>query len=118
MNDDLDSDFQYAREVFKDLINTGQSAIADMLSLADQTQHPRAYESLALMLKSVSDTTKTLIDLHKNTKEIRKSDTPELPGVTNNNLFVGSTAELQKLLKRGMEEKPPAIDSTDYTEHE
>ena len=76
----------------------------DMLNVAQQMQHPRAYEVLATLIKTLSDTNKDLLDLHKKKRELEIGDDSQGPKTINNNLFVGSTAELQKLLKNNGKE--------------
>lgn len=106
MNDDnRDNDFDYTRETLYDLINKGREGIEDMVEVARQSEHPRAYEVLAKLIKDTADTSAQLMDLHKKVKEIDKIIAPDpslerLPnGNTTNNLFVGSTTELQRMLK-------------------
>ena len=106
MNDEnRDNDFDYTRETLYDLINKGREGIEEMIEVAKQSEHPRAYEVLAKLIKDTADTSSQLMDLHKKVKEIDKIMAPtsslqELPnGSTTNNLFVGSTTELQRMLK-------------------
>ena len=106
MNDEnRDNDFDYTRETLYDLINKGREGIEDMVEVARQSEHPRAYEVLAKLIKDTADTSAQLMDLHKKVKEIDKIIAPDasmqqLPnGNTTNNLFVGSTTELQRMLK-------------------
>lgn len=89
-------DFEYARENLYDVIEKGQAALFDMMDVAKQSQHPRAYEVLAGMIDTLVSANKDLLDLHKKKKELFKTDHD--PKTINNNLFVGSTAELQKLI--------------------
>jgi len=90
-----DLDFEFSRRVYYELINKGLEQLDRASDLADQLQHPRAFEVVGSILKNVADTNEKLLDLSKKKKEIsgRKSET-----TTNNNLFIGSTTELQKLL--------------------
>lgn len=126
MNDsdqqDVQNDFEYSRKIYLDLIATGQEALAGMLDVADQTQHPRSYEVLSGMIKNISDVNDRLMDIHKKKKDIQKSDQPaQLPGSgqTTNNLFVGSTAELQKmLLSQSKKSDENVIDISDYKKDE
>lgn len=89
-------DFEYARENLYDVIEKGQEALFDMMDVAKQSQHPRAYEVLSGMINTLVSANKDLLDLHKKKKELFKTE--EDPKTINNNLFVGSTAELQKLI--------------------
>jgi len=94
---DDDIDYNYARENYYNLIERNQDAIEEMLEIAKQSEHPRAFEVVGQLIKSGLDANKELMTLHKTKKElsIEKSS-----GVNvNNAVFVGSTAELQKLLK-------------------
>jgi hypothetical protein len=104
---DLDKDYLVVRDNLKELINKGTTAIDGILNLASETEQPRAYEVLAQLIKTVADTNKDLLDMHNKMKTI-KGDQPQTTNsgntITNNSIFVGSTAELQKLLKGKMKE--------------
>ena len=94
---DDETDYNYARENYYNLIERNQDAVEEMLEIAKQSEHPRAFEVVGQLIKSGLDANKELMTLHKTKKElsIEKSS-----GVNvNNAVFVGSTAELQKLLK-------------------
>lgn len=93
-----DDDFDYARENLYNIIGRGGDAIEDMLDLARASQHPRSYEVLATLLKTMTDANKDLLELQKKKKELAPKD-ENGPQTINNNLFVGSTADLQKMLK-------------------
>ncbi len=95
---DVQKDYEYTRGNLYSLIEKGQETLNGIMDLADQTQSPRAYEVAGQIIKSVADTTDKLLDLQKKLKDIdeeKKGPT----SVTNNAMFVGSTAELQKMLK-------------------
>ena len=96
---DIDNDHKYSRENYYNLIEKGQEAIEGILDVAKEGQHPRAYEVAGNLIKSVADTVDKLQDLNKKLKDLK-----ELPKTANANiknaLFVGSTAELQKMLKK------------------
>ena len=96
---DVDNDYKYSRENYYNLIERGQEAIEGILDIAKEGQHPRAYEVAGALIKNVADTVDKLQDLQKKLKDLK-----EVPGKTNNNiknaLFVGSTADLQKMLKK------------------
>ena len=97
-NKDVQKDYEYTRGNLYSLIEKGQETLNGIMDLADQTQSPRAYEVAGQIIKSVADTTDKLLDLQKKLKDIdeeKKGPT----SVTNNAMFVGSTAELQKMLK-------------------
>jgi hypothetical protein len=95
-------DFEYTREVYHNLLAKGSEALDDMMEVARMSEHPRAFEVLSTMMKSIADINGSLIDMHKKKKDFYKKETktPELPnGTVNNNLFVGSTTELQRMLQ-------------------
>ena len=95
---DDDIDYNYARENYYNLIERNQDAIEEMLEIAKQSEHPRAFEVVGQLIKSGLDANKELMGLHKTKKELsieRGSHTTTV----NNAVFVGSTADLQKLLK-------------------
>ena len=98
-NPDVDNDYKYSRENYYNLIEKGQQAIEGILDIAKEGQHPRAYEVAGNLIKSVADTVDKLQDLNKKLKDLK-----EVPKTANANiknaLFVGSTAELQKMLKK------------------
>lgn len=97
-----DKDFDYARTNMYSIIETGTSALEELLGVATQSQHPRAYEVLATTMKTLIDANKELVALSKNKVEEEKlnDDTQQVSGkgVTNNNLFVGTTHDLLKVL--------------------
>jgi hypothetical protein len=101
--DDLDNDVKYVRQNLYDLIEKGHGAIDELLAVADQSQHPRAYEVLATMIKTMAETNRDLIELQERKKKIQDKEPPAPVGVTNNNLFIGSTKELLGLLKQNNE---------------
>ncbi len=94
-------DYEYTRGNLYSLIEKGQEALDSILEVAQEGQQPRAYEVVSQLLKNVADTTDKLIDLQLKTKELNAED-KKGPSTVNNALFVGSTAELQKLLKGGI----------------
>ncbi len=95
--DDKEIDYNYARENYYNLIERNQDAIEEMLEIAKQSEHPRAFEVVGQLIKSGLDANKELMTLHKTKKDLTTEKTPNQ--VTNQAVFVGSTAELQKLLK-------------------
>ena len=98
---EIDDDYEFSRKTYKDLVDKSNSAIEGMMELALQSEHPRAFEVLSIMLKNTSDMTDKLMALQKQKKEIKKKEKNEAPtatGVTNNNLFLGSVTDLQKHL--------------------
>ena len=102
LTDDVSKDYDYTRGNLYSLIEKGQEAINGIMEVAGETASPRAYEVAGQLIKSVADTTDKLADLHKKVKDIEADNPKTQSTVTNNALFVGSTAELQKMLKDGM----------------
>ena len=100
MNTQVSDDFEYARENMMEVINKGQEALFDLMDVAKQSQHPRAYEVLATMMSTMVGASKDLLDLQAKKKKIMEDDPSASPQQVTNNLFVGSTAELQKYLKQ------------------
>ena len=100
---DLDNDYTYSRENYYNLIERGQEAVQGILDVAREGQSPRAYEVAGQLIKNVGDITDKLLDLQKKVKDI-DDDKPKGPTTVNNALFVGSTAELAKLLKQQSQE--------------
>jgi hypothetical protein len=92
-----EKDLEYARENLYHLIEKGRDALDGILDLAGQSQHPRAFEVAGQLIKTISDTNNDLVKLHKSAKEVL-SDPNNGPNKVTNNLFVGSTADLTKLL--------------------
>ena len=102
VTNDVDKDYDYTRANLYSLIEKGQESLNGILELAGESASPRAYEVAGQIIKSVADTTDKLIDLQKKVKDLDE-DTPKGPNtVTNNAVFVGSTTELQKMLKQGI----------------
>ena len=99
---DVNKDYDYTRGNLYSLIEKGQEAINGIMEVAGETASTRAYEVAWQLIKSVADTTDKLADLHKKVKDIEDDNSKTQGNVTNNALFVGSTAELQKMLKDGM----------------
>ena len=96
------SDYKYRREVFYGLVERGQDAIEGILDIARESEHPRVYEVAGQLIKTVSETTEKLIDLQAKMKELDRDNT--MPNKVQNNLFVGSSTELQRLLKNHAQE--------------
>lgn len=91
-----EKDLEYARENYYHLIETGRRSLEDLVDVANQSQHPRAYEVIATLIKTITDTNDKVVDLQKKAKDILSDS--EVKKVTNNNLFVGSTTELTRIL--------------------
>jgi hypothetical protein len=98
--DDIASDYDFARQNLYDVIGKGNEALDYLLELAKASEHPRAFEVVGQLTKTLIDANTNLLDIQKKVKELTKTDSPQ--NVTNA-LFVGSTSELQKLLKDGHE---------------
>ncbi len=96
-NDNVKSDYDYSRETYYDLLEKGREAMDDMIHVARESEHPRAYEVLSNMIKNLSDVNDKLMDLNKKNKEITQQ--PKQVENQQNNFFVGSTTELQKMLQ-------------------
>jgi len=112
-NPDIDNDYKYSRENYYNLIERGQEAIDGILDIAREGQHPRAYEVAGQLIGQVAGTVDKLQDLQKKLKDLKelpKSASPQIK----NALFVGSTAELQKMLRNKNED----IESKDITSKE
>ncbi len=100
--DDITKDYEYTRGNLYSIIEKGQEAINGILELAQDSEMPRAYEVAGQLIKSVSDATDKLMDLQKKLKDVEEETQQKGPSTVNNALFVGSTAELAKLLKNGV----------------
>ena len=98
---DVGKDYDYTRGNLYSLIEKGQEAINGIMEVAGETASPRAYEVAGQLIKSVADTTDKLMDLQKKVKEVEEDVNKTTNNVTNNALFVGSTSELSKILKKG-----------------
>lgn len=94
----VQDDFEYARENLMDVIGKGQEALFDLMDVARQSQHPRAYEVLSTMMNTLVGANKDLLDLQAKKKKLLEQDPSADSQQVTNNLFVGSTAELQKML--------------------
>jgi hypothetical protein len=96
--DDVDKDYKYQRENFYSLVSRGQNAVDGILELAKESDHPRAYEVAGNLIKQVAEVTEKLGDLQEKMRKLK--EVPEhAPKNVTNALFVGSTAELQKMIK-------------------
>jgi hypothetical protein len=98
---DIEKDYEYSRANLYSLIEKGQEAINGIMEVAGEGGSPRAYEVAGQLIKSVADTTDKLIDLQKKLKDVEEDSRKTTNNVTNNAVFVGSTSELQKMLKQG-----------------
>ena len=99
----IQKDYEYTRGQLYSIIEKGQEAIDGILELAQESDSPRAYEVAGQLIKNVADTADKLMDLQKKLKDVNKEEKGSTPtNVTNNAVFLGSTAELQKFLKGSM----------------
>ena len=102
VSDDVEKDYDYTRANLYSLIEKGQESLNGIMELAGESASPRAYEVAGQIIKSVADTTDKLMELQKKVKEVDEESTKTTNNVTNNAVFVGSTTELQKMLKQGI----------------
>ena len=102
-NQDVQQDYEVSRASLHSLVMKGQEAVDGILEVAQASDHPRAYEVAGQLIKNVADTADKLIDLQKKMKELDSEDKKNTPSTVNNTMFIGSTAELQKMLKKQKE---------------
>ena len=100
---DTETDIKYSREKMKELIDQSSEAINQMMALAAESEHPRAFEVLSNMIKDASQMSQDLVKLQKVRKDITQEKESKSGDTTNNAIFVGSTTELQKFLKKNNE---------------
>ena len=103
--EDIKRDYEYTRGNLYSIIEKGQEAIDGILELAQESEMPRAYEVAGQLIKNVADATDKLLTLQQKLKDVQEEKDSKGPTTVNNALFVGSTAELQKLLKKGTTDK-------------
>ena len=101
---EIEKDYEYTRANLYSIIEKGQEAINGIMEVAGESASPRAYEVAGQLIKSVADTTDKLMDLQKKLKDVEEEKQSRGPSTVNNALFVGSTAELAKMLKQGVKE--------------
>ena len=97
-HENMETDYKYARENLYGLVERGQDAIEGILQLSKETEHPRAYEVAGQLIKTVGETAEKLIDLQSKLKKLEGEE--QKVGTQHNHLYVGSTSELQKFLKK------------------
>ena len=112
----IDGDFDYARENIKQLISNGSDAIDEIIKIAKAGDNPRAFEVVSLLLKTVADMNKDLIDLYQKTKVVKKEETT-INNTTNQSIFVGSTSQLQDLINKDRS-RIKSIKSQQFLENE
>ena len=93
------NDYDYSRDTYYELIEKGKESLEMMVEVARESEHPRAYEVLSGMIKNISDVNDKLMDLNKKQKDIDKNDDVKQVENQQNNYFLGSTADIQKLLQ-------------------
>jgi hypothetical protein len=107
MKDDknIGDDYNYSRATYYELIDKGRESLDLMIEVARESEHPRAFEVLSGMIKNISDVNDKLMELNKKTKDVRNDPKEEQKAITNNNVFIGSTTDLQRLLLKNEDEK-------------
>ena len=104
-SEDIKRDYEYTRGNLYSIIEKGQEAIDGILELAQESEMPRAYEVAGQLIKNVADATDKLLTLQQKLKDVQEEKDTKSPTTVNNALFIGSTAELQKLLKNSNPDK-------------
>ena len=94
----VDNDFKYARENLYNIIERGSDALNTLVDVANQSQHPRAYEVVGQLIKTLTDTNDKIVDMQAKAKDILSDPKKDGPDKVTNNLFVGTNADLTKLL--------------------
>ena len=97
-SDDIDTDYQYARENLYNVIERGSDALNTLVEIANQSESPRAFEIVGTLIKTLSDANKDLLEVQSKVKKL-KEETNKGPNNVTNALFIGNTSELQKLIK-------------------
>jgi|TARA_B100000035_G_C21019224_1_gene563301 hypothetical protein len=100
----VENDFEYARGNLYNVVEQGSHALSELLEVAQASQHPRAFEVVATLVKVLADANMSLMDLTKKKQDIT-NETGKGPNTVNNTLFVGSTGELQKLIKKQIKDE-------------
>lgn len=112
---DVDQDFEYVRSNLRELIDKGNEALDNLAFIAKNSEHPRAYEVVATLIKTLTDANKDMIEVQKKKAAMQASEKNSTGKVTNNNLFIGSTTELQSLLN---EKQRTIIDADDIDDND
>jgi hypothetical protein len=110
--EDKDNDYEFARETLYDMICKGRDGVEEMLEVAKASEHPRAYEVLAKLMKDTADVSGQLMNLHQQKKNIEKEDKPKQAALPagDTNVFIGSTTDLQRMLKDINEKEVSPVD--------
>jgi hypothetical protein len=95
--EDIINDYKFSRDTYKELISTGMGSLDSLAEIARESEHPRAFEVLAKSIKDIGDVTDKLMSLQKNKQDLVDKK-EEKSKVTNNNMFIGSTTDLQRML--------------------
>ena len=112
-NKNIKEDYETSRDTYLELMETGKRGLDLMVEVARESEHPRAFEVLSGMIKNVAEVTDKLMDLNKKNKDITTDPKQEeQKAITNNNVFIGSTTDLQRMLQNH-EEKVIDVDTTD-----
>lgn len=113
----LQADLEYARNNLYEVIESSKDALKDLVQLAKTAEHPKVYEALSGMIKAITDVNKDLLGMQKFKKDITGKDIAAPVSVTNNNVFLGSTAELlEKIVERAKLEKASKVEIASVTE--
>ena len=116
MTKDIEDDYEFARSQYYNLAEKGNEAIDLMMDLARESEHPRAFEVLSTAIKQNAEVADKLMKLHKERKEV-ETPTAALPNsMTQNNLYVGSATDLQKMLIQKAKDKETVIESDTHKE--
>ena len=95
---DINDDYIFSRDTYKELISTGMGSLDSLAEIARESEHPRAFEVLAKSIKDIGDVTDKLMALQKNKQDLVQKKEEETGKITNNNVFIGSTTDLQRML--------------------
>ena len=114
-SDKIANDYEYSRQTYYELIEKGKDALDLAIEIAQRSEHPRAIEVLSGMIKNVGDVNDKLMDLNKKNKDINKDDIPAKAEGTTNNLYIGSTTDLQRMLQDVEKTAKPANNVIDIT---
>ena len=101
---DIETDYKYARENLYEIIENGSHALNELVEIAKSSEHPRAFEVVASLMKTLTDANKDLLDIQSKVKKLKTDDVQTGPNNVTNALFVGSTAELQSMLKDNLKD--------------
>ena len=95
---DINDDYNFSRNTYKELISTGMGSLDSLVEIAKESEHPRAFEVLAKSIKDIGDVTDKLMSLQKSKQDLVGKKEEERSKITNNNMFIGSTTDLQRML--------------------